>query len=62
MAADRPTQDALFDLGQRPADETPDERLRRQNRERQTAWRRRHQFAPPLIESPTGLTFTTCSA
>jgi hypothetical protein len=33
---------------------SPADRPRRQTRERQMRWRRRHQFAPPLVESPDG--------
>ncbi len=33
---------------------SPEDRQRLRNRERQMAYRRRHMFAPPLIESPRG--------
>jgi hypothetical protein len=62
MRDDDCAQLTLFDLGVRPDTETSAERARRRNRERQRAWRRRHQFVAPLIESPTGATFTTCRA
>ena len=50
-AVNRLRQDALFDLGQRSADDE----LRaahqcRLNRERQMRWRRRHQFPAPMSE------------
>ena len=56
----RLTNQVLFDLGPRRDDETPDARARRLNRARQMRFRRRHQFAPPLIEAPIP-TYTTCS-
>jgi hypothetical protein len=56
------TQGRLFDLGQRPDDETPVERARRQNRERQLTWRRKHQqfFVPLNAYDERPATFTTC--
>ena len=53
-------QPRLFDDdGPQVGPEPQEARLRRLNRQRQMAWRRRHQFAPPLIESPSGGTYQT---
>ena len=44
MRPSDPRQTTLFETGPPPQAETPLERARRQNRERQRSWRRRRAF------------------